>query len=641
MPPAPFTEAGGRLPAASGRRAGYVTHKAPALATSHTKLALDGAVGRVCGGTTKKEQVSLRNMAMPFSYGAVPRRPGGSRGNGHRLLVGVVGLGVVAVLAGTVSLRALSRAPVELAQEGGLMQEIASEFSDTAQRAPSAVRPAARLPVMRNQATTMIGKGYDDGMTGARLDRVRLVPGQEKRVANKEKHLRRSGVEVDHWPWDSPADGSGEYPREAKSRTTRLRQKQDSIVKDLMSAFADSPHRNPMLSKAKLQKLRAKSESAHAKKRAGAEKQAAYARKAEERPQASARRGIPQMELERLARRQQQERLAMRESSMLAHTPRFGGGQAGIRQSAAGARPHRQQLASPLQQLDGEVEASSDEAGSAANASTWGVNVRWDGHNDRCSSDTPNCNTLGKRGAGGGGVHVYGWPWDEKAQAEMKQKQLAMALQGDAAQLLHLTSAHQVNADVEERLAQALEGQSFDMLKLAELQQLDADDVSNGTQVKPRWGMFPKWYWTHDSTEYLEKEHGVPVDQWPWEDCHGIDCKHAARARRWGLAEVEEGEKLQEDGADMAQLAAADAQRGLFPTLEALAGDEAGGSGNVTAVPCSPDAPNCHKLEGMGVKIGGWPWQEARAKREWEVRLAREVTDDADALYYHAHEPHV
>ena len=133
----------------------------------------------------------------------------------------------------------------------------------------------------------------------------------------------------------------------------------------------------------------------------------------------------------------------------------------------------------------------------------------------------------------------------------------------------------------------------------------------------------------------------MPVDQWPWEDCHGIDCKHAARARRWGLAEVEEGEKLQEDGADMAQLAAADAQRGLFPTLEALAGDEAGGSGNVTAVPCPPDAPNCHKLEGMGVKIGGWPWQEARAKREWEVRLAREVTDDADALYYHAHEPHV
>ncbi|MGB1599426.1 MAG: hypothetical protein ACPIOQ_42155, partial [Promethearchaeia archaeon] len=216
-----------------------------------------------------------------------------------------------------------------------------------------------------------------------------------------------------------------------------------------------------------------------------------------------------------------------------------------------------------------------------------------------------------------------------------------MALQGDAAQLLHLTSAHQVNADVEERLAQALEGQSFDMLKLAELQQLDADDVSNGTQVKPRWGMFPKWYWTpEDSTEHLEKS-GMPIDQWPWEDCHGIDCKHAARARRWGLAEVEEGEKLQEDGADMAQLAAYDAQRGLFPTLEALAGDEAGGSGNVTAVPCPPDAPNCHKLEGMGVKIGGWPWQEARAKREWEVRLAREVTDDADALYYHAHEPHV
>jgi len=43
-------------------------------------------------------------------------------------------------------------------------------------------------------------------------------------------------------------------------------------------------------------------------------------------------------------------------------------------------------------------------------------------------------------------------------------------------------------------------------------------------------------------------------------------------------------------------------------------------------LPCPPDAPNCHKLEDLGVPVSHWPWAEARAKRQWETRLARQLT---------------
>ena len=42
--------------------------------------------------------------------------------------------------------------------------------------------------------------------------------------------------------------------------------------------------------------------------------------------------------------------------------------------------------------------------------------------------------------------------------------------------------------------------------------------------------------------------------------------------------------------------------------------------------PCPPDVPNCHKLEELGVPVSHWPWAEARAKRQWETRLARQLT---------------
>jgi len=43
-------------------------------------------------------------------------------------------------------------------------------------------------------------------------------------------------------------------------------------------------------------------------------------------------------------------------------------------------------------------------------------------------------------------------------------------------------------------------------------------------------------------------------------------------------------------------------------------------------LPCPPDAPNCHKLENLGVPVSHWPWAEAKAKRQWETRLARQLT---------------
>jgi len=165
------------------------------------------------------------------------------------------------------------------------------------------------------------------------------------------------------------------------------------------------------------------------------------------------------------------------------------------------------------------------------------------------------------------------------------------------------------------------------MFKLASFQKLEEDDVSNAT--KTRWPMFNKWYWTPDSTEYLEKEQGIPVDQWPWEDCHGVDCKHAVDERRWERAV---GQKLHQDAADMSELANADAQMGMFPKLQALEEEDAETAANAT-LPCPPDAPNCHKLEDLGVPVSHWPWAEARAKRQWETRLARQLTRDADELY--------
>jgi hypothetical protein len=51
----------------------------------------------------------------------------------------------------------------------------------------------------------------------------------------------------------------------------------------------------------------------------------------------------------------------------------------------------------------------------------------------------------------------------------------------------------------------------------------------------------------------------MPIDQWPWEDCHGVDCKHAVDERRW---ERTMGQKLKQDAADMSDLAYADAQMG-------------------------------------------------------------------------------
>jgi hypothetical protein len=579
------------------------------------------------------------------SYGTVGAPPASRKAARHGVLLrgAVAGLATVAVLAAARNFSYLHAAkqPVALASSDWL-SEITNQFADT----PTDVTGKKVLQTQLEEAKTqrkkhhdkvsMIGKGYDDGLTGIRLDQLTSnddAPDEEK--VQQVTNLTRSGVEIDHWPWESSSAPlqhhvykkgkcktvNGFYSCwEAKSSTTQL----SSLVDDMMGAFADSPHNNPLLSKLQLQTLKAKKAAQKAKTAKGP-----VAR-------ASAHKGMPQSALEHLALQERREKMAMRKSARLSaeHVLRDAYGDRAkkpvLSKLQSKALESKQQAEKaivatpPLQVLDGDEEAAEDEAAPAAEeanaTSTWGVDVPWDGHNDRCSESTPNCNHLGQRGDGKPGVHVYGWPWDEKATASMRQKQEALELQGDATQLLYLSSSSSSNADAEEHAAEALQEQSFEMMKLAALQSLEGEEEGEGEEEeaqgkeeetddvsgaeKMRWKM-PEWYWTPDSTEYLEKEHHIPVDQWPWEDCNGVDCKHAMRERIW---ETAEGQKLHQDAVDMGQLADADAQMELFPKMGRSA---------------SP--------KGAEAKAK-WSWDEAHAKRQWETRLAQEMTKDADVL---------
>jgi hypothetical protein len=462
-------------------------------------------------------------------YGAIPSQARPGKKGRSMATVALAGLAAVAFI-GAIASQKYSHAssPVALASPGWF-SAIEDQFSDDS---TSAKDKAIRMQLAAGEAVvkpvlpkgSITTAGYTDGLTGTRLDK--LTAAGDRYVQDKKPQaslLARHGVEMDHWPWE-----------DKKGSITQLA-KQDSLVGDLMGAFADSPHKNPLLTKSQLQALEAK-----------------QAKEVSHRASVSSRRGIPQKHIEHLAL----EKSAMRRSAMLAkvqtarHTDRGKMAKSDVR----AVLPRKK---SPLLQLEGEE-------GDAP----WGVDVPWNGHNDRCT-DT-NCNALGKRGDGAPGVHVYGWPWNEDTTQSMKQKQLALELQSDATQLLSLTSASTGDADAEEKMAQALEAHSFDLVKLASLQKLDEDDVSN--QTKTRWPMFAKWYWTPDSTEYLEKEHGLPVDQWPWEDCHGVDCKHAVAERQW---ERNIGQKLHQDANDMSQLADSDAEIGLFPKRQALEEEDA------------------------------------------------------------------
>ena len=532
------------------------------------------------------------------SYGAVPRqeRPGL---HGSRVHLALAGIAALAVLVTAASFRSLhGDAPVSLASKSDWLSSIESQFSDkptmeegTLRQQILAGKSATGAPAWQHLATGITNAGYTDGLTGARLDQLtpagvvdpNNVPDDEKQ--QMVSNLTRSGVELDHWPWDIPVDDADEpiqhhlyqkkrcqwkagfyscwedkLPFAAKGKVTQLRAaKSESVMGDLMGAFADLPHSNPLLSESQLQALKAKD-----------------AKSAAHHVRASSRRGMPQKDIERLAIPQHMytEKRAMRQSAMQA---RAAEARAAHMQNTRRGQVARPQLRaahkrmSPLVQLEGE-EAKHAKATERHGKSTegdgssteWGVDVAWDGHNDRCSETTPNCNALGKRGKGAPGVHVYGWPWNHDTTESMKQKNLAVELQGDATQILRLTASYNGNADAEEKVAQAMQQRAFDVLKLASFQKLEEDDVANGT--KTRWPMFNKWYWTPDSSEYVENQ-GIPVDQWPWEDCTGIDCKHAVDERRWERAV---GQKLRQDAADMSQLADADAQMGLFPKLQAL-----------------------------------------------------------------------
>ncbi|EKX41888.1 hypothetical protein GUITHDRAFT_164256 [Guillardia theta CCMP2712] len=284
-----------------------------------------------------------------------------------------------------------------------------------------------------------------------------------------------------------------------------------------------------------------------------------------------------------------------------------------INRQSMGRRNH-------VQQLEGQASAGQP-------AGAWGLDTPWNGHNDKCSEDTPNCNKLASQSANspGKGVNVYDWPWKQGVGA--KAKQAAVLLAQDASMLQQLSRSGVSGANIEEKLSQSLQAGSFDLEKLATLQRLaDAGNSTNSTESQPRLSIFNKWYWTPDNTEYLEKQHGIAVDQWPWEACKGIDCKPGAIFAK-GTREWERGvaQKLRADSQDMSKLADADAQLGIFHT-QSLNQTES------NPVTCASDVPGCKKLGELGVQVNHWPWQEARAKRQWEQRLAGNLVAEATAL---------
>uniref|UniRef100_A0A7S0I0C3 Uncharacterized protein n=1 Tax=Hanusia phi TaxID=3032 RepID=A0A7S0I0C3_9CRYP len=378
--------------------------------------------------------------------------------------------------------------------------------------------PISGQTVLKPQLAPQYRKTQDLSMIARRMPRSKLG---------------KAGIDVDHWPWQQAA-------------RTGERRDEDSVVGDLMHAFQDVPHSNPLLNKQALAALK----KSHAEQ---------------------------------------------------------------MHRHSIGAKGNH------VQQLQGEV--------SAGDSAAWGLHTPWNGHNDRCSEDTPNCNKLASQAAStpAKGVNVYDWPWEKGVGA--KARKASFLLSQDASMLQQLSRSGVSGANVEEKLSQSLQAGSFELEKLATLQRLaDAGNSTNSTVSQPRLSVFNKWYWTPDKTEYLEKQHGIAVDQWPWEACKGIDCKPGAifakGTRAW---ERKVAQKLRADSQDMSKLANADAQLGLFHT-QSLNQTES------NPVTCASDVPGCKKLGELGVQINHWPWQEARAKRQWEERLAGNLLAEATAL---------
>eukprot|EP00960_Hanusia_phi_P071348 767530-Hanusia_phi.AAC.13 len=280
--------------------------------------------------------------------------------------------------------------------------------------------------------------------------------------------LGKAGIDVDHWPWQQAARTGERRVRPSRFRRPLVEilfQDEDSVVGDLMHAFQDVPHSNPLLNKQALAALK----KSHAEQ---------------------------------------------------------------MHRHSIGAKGNH------VQQLQGEVSAG-DSAGTHVVVraiflhdlppKAWGLHTPWNGHNDRCSEDTPNCNKLASQAAStpAKGVNVYDWPWEKGVGA--KARKASFLLSQDASMLQQLSRSGVSGANVEEKLSQSLQAGSFELEKLATLQRLaDAGNSTNSTVSQPRLSVFNKWYWTPDKTEYLEKQHGIAVDQWPWEACKGIDCKPGA-----------------------------------------------------------------------------------------------------------------
>lgn len=298
------------------------------------------------------------------------------------LAAGVVAVAAAACLAASSSISAeMGWRSVELTQKGGdFLSEIERDVSDEKLPRRSAVRDS----------------DYDD--EGAALDtdgsrrRGRREGGRvgggggiisssiSSIYGNRAPQLK--GVKVDSWPWQSKAGGGG------SSMEGMLQ---------LGMGFEDKPHANPMLSPRQRERLQEEKRRKDARLMAGIRDE--------------------RREGEELERREAREDRMHRE-----------------REEEAARRAHRHH-----NQLLRSINRPLDVHGPAPKPRADG----WDGHNDKCSDDTPNCNWLADMG-----IRVNGMPQDLETdtmaaspetkgedQAVMKNRDVILATRGLAKML--------------------------------------------------------------------------------------------------------------------------------------------------------------------------------------------------------------
>ena len=298
-------------------------------------------------------------------------------------------------------------------------------------------------------------------------------------AAAKRQQLARSvrmhnshqlGVKMNQWPWD------GQSKQAVLSKST--------IVRALKKAFSDTNGRNPLL------------------------KPHSYTRLKSNMPDVAAIRAAKRAKILRAKHGHRMSKLHSHGHDEHAHSD--------------DGHAESEEVSEEAPDNVAEVETDDDEP--------WGVGRPWNGKNDHCSEDTPNCNQLMRNG-----LNVYGWPQDAGlAMAVSEQQKLSQILRQTEVQVEKQVRGSAVGgADLEENVAQGLQAASFDMEKLASFQKLHGnhghdehhqeehgadeaeteeaiDDESVQAQSSAPSSsassgtVFPKWYWTPDASQKVK-----------------------------------------------------------------------------------------------------------------------------------------